>query len=77
VLKARRYGAQATLILDGGGCGSFSILEEWTDQAAPTRAGTARRLSAPALLELVQLVRQLQEPGGSAAANQKGVDTCA
>ena len=70
--KTRRYGGQATLILDAGEGGTFSILEEWTDQAAPTGAGTARRLSAPALLELGQLVQQLQGPGGLAARHQKG-----
>ena len=76
VLKARRYCGQATLILEGGECGSFSILEEWTDKAVPIGAGADRLLSAPALLELVQLVQQLKVSGGPASSNQKGVDTC-
>jgi uncharacterized protein DUF5372 len=75
VLKARRYRGQATLVLEGE-CGSFSILEDWTDKAVPTRAGGACLLSAPALLELVQLAQQLKEPGGTPAPNQKGVDIC-
>jgi len=76
VLKARRYCGQATLILEGGECGSFSVLEDWTDTAAPTSAGAAHLLSAPALLELVQLLRQLQASGEPTASNQKGVDRC-
>jgi hypothetical protein len=77
VLKARRYCGQATLILEGGECGAFSILEDWTDKAVPTSAGAARRLSGPTLLELVQLARQLKASGGPASSNQKGVDGCA
>jgi len=76
VLKARRCCGQATLILEGGECGSFSILEDWTDKAVPTGAGADRLLSVPALLELVQLVQQLKASGGPASSNQKGVDTC-
>ena len=76
VLKVRRYRGEATLILEGGECGSFSILEDWTDKAVPSRAGTPRLLSAPALLELVQLVQQLKASREPAASNQKGVDTC-
>jgi hypothetical protein len=38
VLKARRCCGQATLILEGGECGAFSILEDWTDKAVPTSA---------------------------------------
>jgi hypothetical protein len=76
VLKTRRYGGQATLILEGGEGGTFSILEEWTDQAAPTGAGAARLLSAPALLELVQLVRQWKASAAPAARQGKGVDRC-
>ncbi len=77
VLKARRYRSQATLILEGGECGAFSILEDWTDKAVPTSAGATRLLSAHALLELVQLVRRLQVSGGPATAKRKGVDRCA
>jgi hypothetical protein len=77
VLKARRYYGQATLILEGGECGNFSILEDWTDKAVPTSAGAARLLSVAALLELVQLVQQLKASGGPASSNQKGVDRCA
>ena len=77
VLKARRCRGQATLILEGGEVGTFSILEDWTDKAAPTSAGTTRLLSAHALLELVQLVRRLQVSGGPATAKRKGVDRCA
>ena len=76
VRKARRYYGQATLILEGGECGTFSILEDWTDKAAPTSAGAACLLSASALLELVQLVRQLKVSGEPAASPQKGVDRC-
>ena len=76
VLKARRYRGQATLILEGE-CGTFSILEDWTDKAVPARAGSVRLLSASALLELVQLAQQLQKPGEPGASNQKGVDPCA
>jgi len=63
VLKARRYRGQATLILEGGEGGTFSILEAWTDRAGPTRATAPRLLSAPALLELAHLVRQLETAG--------------
>jgi hypothetical protein len=77
VLKARRYRSQATLILEGGECGAFSILEDWTDKAVPTSAGAARLLAGSALLELVQLVRRLQVSGGPATAKRKGVDRCA
>ena len=77
VLKARRYRGQVTLILEGGEVSTFSILEDWTDKAAPTSAGATRLLSAPALLELVQLVRRLQVSGGPASAKRKGVDGCA
>jgi hypothetical protein len=77
VLKARRYGGQAMLILEGGEGGTFSILEDWTDRAAPMSVRAACLLSAPALLELVQLVRPLQASGGPVSATQKGVDRCA
>jgi hypothetical protein len=59
VVRTRRYGGQATLILEGE-CGTFSILEEWTDKAAPASAGSGRLLLAPALLELVQLVQRFK-----------------
>ena len=77
MLKARHYCGQATLILEAEGCGTFSILEDWTDRAVPTSAGAARLLCASALLELAQLVRQLQASGGLAPSDQKGVDRCA
>jgi len=77
VLKARRYRSQATLILEGGECGAFSILEDWTDKAVPTSAGAARLLAGSALLELVQLARQLKASAGPASSNPKGVDRCA
>jgi hypothetical protein len=77
VLKARRYHGQATLILEGGEVGTFSILEDWTDKASPTSTGATRLLSAHALLELVQLVRRLQVSDGPATAKRKGVDRCA
>jgi hypothetical protein len=77
VLKARRYRGQATLILEAEECGTFSILEDWTDKAVPTSAGAARLLSASALLELAQLVRQLKASGGPGSSDQKGVDRCA
>lgn len=70
MLKARRYRGQATLILEEGESGTFSILEEWTDKAAPT-AQAAHLLLASALQELVQLVQRLK------ASSQQGVDTCA
>jgi len=76
VLKARHYRGQATLILEGGEGVSFSILEEWTDKAAPVSAGAARRLSASALLELAPLVRRWKASGGPASSQQKGVDRC-
>ena len=76
VLKSRRYRGEATLILEGGECGTFSILEDWTDKAAPTSVAAARRLSAPALLELIQLVQQVKGSGRPKAPDQKGVDTC-
>jgi len=63
VLKARRYRGEATLILEGGEGGSFSILEDWTDKAAPA-GQAAHLLSAPALLELVPLVQRLKGAGG-------------
>jgi uncharacterized protein DUF5372 len=69
VLKARRYRNQSTLILEGGESGTFSILEEWTDKAAP-RAEAVHLLSAAALLELVELVQRLK------ASDPKGVDIC-
>lgn len=77
VLKARRYCGQATLILEGGEGGTFSIVEDWTDQAPPTGTGSGRLLSAPALLELIPLVQQLQAAGARASSRQKGVDRCA
>ncbi len=75
VLKARRYRGEATLILEGGQSGSFSILLDWTDQAIPA-ANTAHLLSMPALLKLVELVQQLKRTGGSVSSTQKGVDAC-
>ncbi len=77
VLKARRYRGQATLMLEGGEAGSFSVLEAWTDQAAPTAAGAVQLLSRPALLALIELVQQLKGSGGPAASHPKGVDRCA
>jgi len=62
VLKARRYRGEATLILEGGEGGSFSILEDWTDKAAPA-GQAAHLLSAPALLELVPLVQRMMGAG--------------
>jgi hypothetical protein len=59
VIKARRYCQQPTLILEGEG-GTFSILEEWTDKAAPVSGDSDRLLSAPALLELVKLGQRLK-----------------
>jgi hypothetical protein len=61
------------LILEGGESGTFSILEDWTDKATPT-GGSTHLLWAPALLELVELVRQLKGSGGSVSKSQKGVD---
>jgi len=75
VLKARRYRGEATLILEGGASGTFSILEDWTDKAMPTGGGT-HLLWAPALLELVELVRQLKASRASVSKNKKGVDRC-
>ena len=79
VLKGRRYCGQATLILEGGECGTFSILEDWTDKAAPASTCVAHLLSVPSLLELVDLVQQLKacgEPANPVPAKQKGVDRC-
>ncbi len=76
VVKARRYCGEATLILEGGEGGAFSILEDWTDRAMPT-TDAAHLLSAPALLELVALVQQLKAAGAAVSAKQKGVDRCA
>jgi hypothetical protein len=76
VLKARRYRGEATLILEGGECGSFSILQDWTDRAVPTSARTTHLFSAPALVELIQLAQQLKAPGGPDVSNRKGVDRC-
>ncbi len=76
VLRLRRYRGEATLILEGGECGTFSILEDWTDKAVPNSSGAARLLSASALLELVQLVRRLKGPGAPGSSSQKGVDRC-
>jgi hypothetical protein len=76
VLKSRRYRGEATLILEGGDCGTFSILEDWTDKAVPTSVAAARLLSVPALLELIQLVQQVKGSGRPKAPKQKGVDTC-
>lgn len=76
VLKARCYRGQATLILEAEEGGTFSILEEWTDRAAPIGVTASRLFCVAALLELVELVRGLKvrkEPG---AGNQKGVDGC-
>ena len=76
VLKTRHYRGEAMLILEGGEGGTFSILEDWTDRAMPT-TDAAHLLSAPALLELVQLVQQLKAAGVPVSAKQKGVDRCA
>ena len=76
VLKARHYCGQATLILEGGECGTFSVLEDWTDKAVPTSLGVGRLLAAPVLLELVELVRQLQVSDEPVSRHQKGVDRC-
>jgi hypothetical protein len=76
VVKARRYRGEATLILEAAEGGTFSILEDWTDKAMPT-GDAAHLLSAPALLELVQLVQQFKGPGVPVSAKQKGVDRCA
>jgi hypothetical protein len=70
VLKTRRYQGRATLILEAGESGTFSILEEWTDKAAPADEA-AHLLSASALLELVELAQRLKAP-----SKQKGVDVC-
>jgi hypothetical protein len=71
VLKTRRYRGEATLILEGGECGTFSILEDWTDKAAPTSMAAARLLSAPALLELIPLVQQLKGSAGRRLPSRK------
>jgi len=75
VVRARRYRGEATLILEGGESGTFSILQEWTDQAIPT-AETAHLLSVPALLQLLELVQQLKRTAAPASPTQKGVDRC-
>jgi hypothetical protein len=75
VLKTRRYRGEATLILEGNG-GTFSVLEDWTDRAAPTSLGARRQFSAAALLELVQLAQQLKA-GKTSLIQTKGVDRCA
>jgi len=75
VLKACHCRGEATLILEGGEGGTFSILEDWTDKAAP-RSQAAHLLSAPTLLELVQLAQRLKGSGVPSSANQKGVDRC-
>ena len=76
VLKARRYRGQATLILEGGECGAFSILEDWTDRAVPEAAGATCLFSVLALLELIQLVPQLKASREPVLHHRKGVDRC-
>ena len=76
VVKARRYCGQATLVLEAAEGSTFAVLEEWTDRAAPPQVAGLRLLSAPALLELAQLMRQLQAAQAPQAAPKKGVDRC-
>jgi hypothetical protein len=63
VLKARRVAGVETLILRELQRGSFAVVREWTDWAAPSSGRVPslppRRLDIEPLLELVALVEQL------------------
>ena len=60
MIKVRRGSGSTTLILQKDKGSTFTVLEEWTDRAAPADTGTTRLLWTPALLELAKLTQQLK-----------------
>jgi hypothetical protein len=59
ILKTRTGAGRPTLIMEGGECGTFSVLREWTDQEPPSGAPEGENgtiLAAGALLELAALL---------------------
>ena len=58
ILKSRICSGRPTLVLEGGECGTFSVLREWTDRETPDGAGQGRGtlLAQGALLELAALL---------------------
>ncbi len=59
ILKARTCAGRPTLIMEGGECGTFSVLREWTDQERPSGLPEGKEgaiLAAGALLGLAALL---------------------
>ena len=59
ILKSRTCSGRPTLILEGGECGTFSVLREWTDRDPPSGTPEGKGgpiLAAAALLELAALL---------------------
>jgi hypothetical protein len=58
ILKSRTCSGRPTLILEGGECGTFSVLREWTDRDPADGAGEGKSpvLARGKLLELAALL---------------------
>jgi len=58
ILKSRICSGHPTLVLEGGECGTFSVLREWTDRNPSSGAGEGNGcvLAQGALLELAALL---------------------
>jgi len=58
ILKSRTCSGRPTLILEGGECGTFSVLREWTDRNPADGAVEEKgpMLAQGALLELAALL---------------------
>jgi hypothetical protein len=73
ILKTRQVAGEETLILEGTYRGTFAVLREWTDRAAPTKyvipSGPPPVLNFVCLLQLADLVETLHEE-----KDKKGVD---
>jgi hypothetical protein len=63
VLKQRRVAGIDTLILRGGGRGTFAVPVQWTDRAAPGTyerlGGSPGQLDLDTLCELVEFIELL------------------
>jgi hypothetical protein len=62
ILKSRTCSGRPTLILEGGECGTFSVLREWTDRDPAVGAGEGTVLAQGALLELAALLGVWRSP---------------
>ena len=64
ILNARIYAGRPALMLEGGSCGTFTVLRDWTDEAPLSGVGEGKGsvLARAALLELAALLEAWKSP---------------